>query len=727
MRINPAFKITLIYCAVGFLWIYLSDRFLFLFFQLKTENDQIIFQNIKGFFYVIITGYLLYALMKSFYKKNDDRLSELEVKQQQLSAIQTLTKTGNWEYDILQQKIIWSEVTEQIFEVDASYKLNHDFILTHHLKHKENKETVRNALKDAEVTGASFDLELEIVSAKGNEKWIKFVGKPVVENSTCIKIIGSYQDITELKNKEEKIIELSRLYHVITDVNKATVRLKDELTLFKEVCEIAVTVGLFRMAWIGKVDEETQTIVPIVHAGAEEGYLSQINIITYKDEPLGRGPTGSALREGKHFVCNDIETDPRVQPWRDAQLKRGYKSSISLPITKGGKVIGAFTLYAPQKNFFDNQEVELLKDATADLAYALENMEKELLRQKAESNVLEALERYDIVSKATSDTIWDWDIESGTIFYNKGISNVFGYTDSEIVNTFAWKEMNIHKGNISHVKKKFNEVFYNREQIVQCEYRFRCADGRYKFVLDRAFVKYNANGDPSRVIGTMQDITSEIEYEIRVEKAVITTQEQERLQIGMELHDNVNQILSVSLLYLGMIKENNANGLNVDGTISKSEQYIKDAINEIRRLSHELAPVSLKDISLHEAFEILTSSINENKKISIKLHIDPMDKNQMPGDLKINMYRILQEQMNNIVKYAEATEVTISLTADEDFFRLMIVDNGKGFEPKVKSKGIGLENMRRRAKLFSGEFKLNTSPGNGCEVIVEIPLLKEQD
>lgn len=197
--------------------------------------------------------------------------------------------------------------------------------------------------------------------------------------------------------------------------------------------------------------------------------------------------------------------------------------------------------------------------------------------------------------------------------------------------------------------------------------------------------------------------------------------------MAWSLHDNVNQILSVSLLYLGMIKENSANGHNVDGTISKSEQYIKDAINEIRRLSHELAPVSLKDISLHEAFEILISSINENKKFSIKLHIDPMDKNKMPGDLKINMYRILQEQMNNIVKYAEATEVTIILTADEDFFRLVIADNGKGFDPNVKSGGIGLENMRRRAKLFSGDFKLNTSPGNGCEVIVEIPLLKEQE
>jgi len=142
-------------------------------------------------------------------------------------------------------------------------------------------------------------------------------------------------------------------------------------------------------------------------------------------------------------------------------------------------------------------------------------------------------------------------------------------------------------------------------------------------------------------------------------------------------------------------------------------------------LSHELAPVSFKDISLREAFEILINSINHNKQFGINLCIDIADQKKIPGDLKINLYRILQEQLNNIVKYSQATELLISLTADEHCFRLMIADNGKGFDAKVQSKGIGLENIRRRTKLFAGEFKLNTSPGNGCEVIVEIPFRKD--
>lgn len=723
MHLKPATKITFIYLLIGLLWILLSDRLLVVFFDANDKEIQIFLQSVKGFFYVVVTAFLLYGLIKAFYRDKEAKIIELELKQQELSSIQKLTKTGNWEYQDF-KKIVWSSTSEEIFEVDASYKLNNDFLLFSHLKYEEQSEAIMHAFTDAEKNGNSFDFELEIVTAKGNEKWIKFVGKPVLKNGKCTKIIGSYQDITEIKKTEDKIRELSRLYHVLTEVNKAIVRTSDEHTLLKEVCDIAVTVGLFRLAWIGKVDVATQEIVPFVHAGFDEGYLAQMPVISVNDTLLGKGPTGSAIREGKHFVCNDIATNPSLEPWKEAQLKRGYRSSISLPICKFGQIIGAFSLYAASRNFFSDQEIELLKDATADISYALENMEKELLRKKAEADVLEALERYNIVSKATSDTIWDWDIQKGTIVYNQGMFNVFGYKPEEIKNTAHWREMNIHRNNREQVIQSFNEIFLKREHIFQAEYRFCCFDGTYKYVLDRAFVKYDESGNPSRVIGTMQDITHEKEDEIKVEKAVINTQEQERQKIGMELHDNVNQILSVSLLHLGMVRENSARAINSDHLVTKSENYIKDAINEIRRLSHELAPVSFKDISIQEAFEILINTVNVHQLFHVKLGIDIMNHDAMPDDIKINLYRILQEQMNNIVKHAQASEVEVTLFMDEECYKLVISDNGKGFDRRVPSKGIGFENIRRRAKLFSGEMKLSTAPGKGCEVFVEIPVRK---
>lgn len=725
MQLKPASKVTLIYLLIGVLWIFLSDRLLFVFFDYQDEVRHILFQNIKGFFYISVTAFLLYRLMKSYYSENDKKLVELESREVELLSIQKITKTGNWIFDVKARKVIWSKVAAEIFEIDDNYIKHHQFLIIEHIESQENKKNVLEALETAEKKGISFDFILQIVTSKGNAKTIRLVGNPIMDKGRCTKIIGSYQDITELQNRDDRIDELSRLYSVISDLNKAIVRATDAETLFREACEIAVNVGLFKMAWIGMLDDMKQNIVPFVFAGKEDGYLSMIRKITNKNEPEGRGPTGSAIREGKYFVCGDIENDPSVAPWRNLQLERGYRSSISLPIYKFGKVIGAFTMYSAVKNFFNNQEIELLKDATADLSYALESIEKEKLRKEAELKVREALERYDVVAKATSDTIWDCDVKQQTIIYNQGINTVFGYEENQVDYSQVWREQNIHVNNREYVANIFREAFLNKEQIVQTEYQFLCADGSYKFILDRAFIRYDEQGNPERVIGTMQDITYEMENEIKVEKAVIRTQENERQQIGMELHDNVNQILSVSLLYLGMSKENLTKGLTDPSPISKSEQYIKEAINEIRRLSHELAPVSLKDISLQESFEILINSFNYNQQYNIALEIEPVEKQFMTADLKINLYRVLQEQLNNITKYAEAKDVLIQLTVQQDLIQFTVSDNGKGFNTKLKSRGIGLENIRRRVKLFSGDLKIISSPGNGCTLQMQIPLKKD--
>ena len=150
---------------------------------------------------------------------------------------------------------------------------------------------------------------------------------------------------------EAKILKLNRLYLFISQVNQMIVRAADEATLFKEACRIAVNVGQFRMAWIGLIDEHTQKVVPVMQAGEGLDYLSKIKTISIADVPEGRGPTGTAIREGRYIVCNDIENDPQMAPWQEAALGRGYHSSIALPISKRGKVIGAFGLYATVKNF----------------------------------------------------------------------------------------------------------------------------------------------------------------------------------------------------------------------------------------------------------------------------------------------------------------------------------------------------------------------------------------
>ncbi len=344
-------------------------------------------------------------------------------------------------------------------------------------------------------------------------------------------------------------------------------------------------------------------------------------------------------------------------------------------------------------------------------------------RKEAEQKVTIAIERYDILAQATSDTIWDWDIVHNTMLYNEGITKMFGYQAHEVENVVDWWNEKIYPDDFKKVTDLVEDVFEKGLQKFQLTYRFRCADGSYKYIFDRAYVMFDENNNPCRMIGAMQDITSQVEEEMRTSKAIISTQEKERQYIGAELHDNVNQVLASSLLVLGMIKNENMNIKEAHEFIDKGKDYIMNAIEELRKLSHELAPASFDKSSLKDAFVNLLVSFNPDKQFNIKLKFDELC-NEVNGDLQINLYRIMQEQIKNIVKYSKADKIEVALTRTNGTVNMRIFDNGKGFNVKTVKNGIGLSNIKKRAESFSGKFILNSSPGKGCEIIVQMPVGK---
>lgn len=341
-------------------------------------------------------------------------------------------------------------------------------------------------------------------------------------------------------------------------------------------------------------------------------------------------------------------------------------------------------------------------------------------RKKAAEKTRRAIERYDILAKATSDTIWDWDITNNKMEYNAGVFDMFGYELPEVKNVLDWWKMNLHPEDVHMVSEALIEVFQTQRQNFQLEYRFRCANGTYKYIYDRAFVMYDAKQNPVRMIGAMQDVSYEKEEEKRISKAIMDAQEKERYQIGLELHDNVNQMLVGTLLNISMINKVEAD--KAQELIEKSKGYINDAIAEIRKLSHRLAPVTFDDISLKEIFEGLLESINVQNKFTYKLDLDGFDEAAVANDIQVNLLRVLQEQLSNIVKHAHASCIEISIKHTANKLRMRIFDNGVGFNPATIKRGIGLANIKKRAESLKGKFLLNANPGNGCEIILEIPL-----
>jgi signal transduction histidine kinase/CHASE3 domain sensor protein len=193
-------------------------------------------------------------------------------------------------------------------------------------------------------------------------------------------------EIGRRQRLESRLIHLNRLYMFLSQANEAIIRAQKRDELFREVCRVAVENGQFAMAWIGTPDHESGRIKPSAWWGREEGYLRNLRILT-ADEPAGRGPSGSAIREGRPFVCNDIAGDPRMLPWREEALARGYVSIAALPIKVEEKVVGAFSVHADRPGFFDNETLRLLDEVTSDISFALHTINQEEQRSIAESEI----------------------------------------------------------------------------------------------------------------------------------------------------------------------------------------------------------------------------------------------------------------------------------------------------------------------------------------------------
>lgn len=207
-----------------------------------------------------------------------------------------------------------------------------------------------------------------------------------------------------------------------------------------------------------------------------------------------------------------------------------------------------------------------------------------------------------------------------------------------------------------------------------------------------------------------QLLKQQVQEQQNITKAVVDAQEKERAQIGAELHDNVNQLLATSKLYLNQCKEHP----DYSPYILKSKEYLTSAMEELRRLSHALVgPTHDKSIGLTVSLHDLINDISDLKNIKINFLSD-YDEQKTEVGLKLVIYRIVQEQLNNIIKYANATVVEILLKDRCNNLVVVITDNGNGFDTNAKKCGIGLKNISNRAGLYNGIVEIISSPGNGC-------------
>ncbi|MEO5650695.1 MAG: PAS domain S-box protein [Ginsengibacter sp.] len=312
--------------------------------------------------------------------------------------------------------------------------------------------------------------------------------------------------------------------------------------------------------------------------------------------------------------------------------------------------------------------------------------------------------------------------------WNKNFETVSHYNASEIA---GMNPIDFYDEDEKEIlKMKINEAF--EKGMAEIEAHF--------FTKKKEKIPYYFNGWITEIkgekclIGTGIDITElkkaersvhEMEQEIlnqkvqeqkTISRAIINTQEKERNYIGRELHDNVNQILAGTRLYLSMASKQNE---RVRELIKYPMELLDNSINEIRLLTHKHA-TPLRDLDLKQLIKTLLDNLEKSTPIKTSLIYNIQDK-IIGDDLKINIYRIIQEQINNITKHANPTNACISIQSNDDKLNIVTKDDGKGFDVNKNREGIGLSNMINRIDSFNGEMVIESTPGKGCVIQIQIP------
>jgi len=339
-------------------------------------------------------------------------------------------------------------------------------------------------------------------------------------------------------------------------------------------------------------------------------------------------------------------------------------------------------------------------------------------RKKTNLQLEESEKRYSDLFQLSPQPMWILDIDSlSFIQVNDSAISQYGYSEAEFLklqltdllyNEYDFSDKinkskyfinnpNIYKGRFKHKKKS--------KEIIEVD------------IYSTLITINNKKCESAIAI----DVTDKIMTELKITNAIIKTQEDERYEIGTELHDNVCQILASSKLSLEMLKDHVSDESVI--WLNKSKEFINLALEEIRSISHRLAPSFFDFTTIEETFIELLHTFNIDKKYEINFNIDfsKLD-GRINVDMQLNLYRILQEQLRNISKYANAQKISIESFIENDEFKIYIIDDGIGFDFLRVKKGIGFANIKRRAELFSGRMDIVSSIGMGCKLIITLPL-----
>ncbi|MBA4317616.1 MAG: hypothetical protein C0412_04370 [Flavobacterium sp.] len=585
------------------------------------------------------------------------------------------------------------------------------------------------------------------------EKFIDLNGKPIdveikaiptfFEHKPAVQVI--IHDISRRKQSTFELNKINRVYSLISQINNLILRSKNREELLQEICRIAVTYGKFRMSWIGMLDDDSKNVNTAAFYGVEDGYFSNDNKISILDEPSGQGPTGTAMREGRTIICNNIATDFMMERWRERAKLRGYRSSIAIPIVVLDKIIGSFNLYSEDTNSFSSEEeVELLEKITQNIAFTLESIifeEDRIKTQEKIKQLSQAVEQSPVTIVITNT--------KGEIEYvNPKFSETTGYTFDEVV---GQNPRILKSGHTTPEDYKLLWQTLSAGNEWHGEFHNVRKDGESYWESASISPILNAQGKTTHFIAIKEDITERKNVEKELIKAKEKAEESDRLKLAFlanmshEIRTPMNGILGFTELlkspllageeqqeYIRIIEKSGIRMLNI----------INDIIS-ISKVESGQIEISLSETNVNEQIEYLHTFFKPeaaHKGIQLSVTNQLPSKETLINTDKEKVYAILTNLIKNAIKFTDSGSIEFGCAQKGKHLEYFVKDTGAGIsksQQKIiferfrqanetitrshEGSGLGLAISKAYVEMLGGKIWVDSKQGKGSTFYFTIP------
>ena len=470
-----------------------------------------------------------YGVLRAAYGER----TSLHESETRLRIAQHVAQIGSWELTLADQRITWSEETYRIFGVSAA-----EFVPTAAsimaVIHPDDREAFQSHLDRVHKREIAMDIEHRIVTPDGRVRTIRALAQPVGERGGASeRLVGTVQDVTEKRLLEVarrdaglQLARMTHLYRALSEINKAIAQLPERAVLLDRICEVLVESGGFRMAWIGWHDAERRLLDPVAVYGHHTDYLDQV-VVSSDAGTQATGPGGRAFLEDRPFVCNDVQRDPMMAPWRAEALARGFLANAAFPIHQRNAPVGVLVVYADREDFFQTREITLISEAAANISFALDNQLREEERRRLAINLATQRERLEEAQAVAHVGSWENDLRSGALQWSRETYRIFGQDADQFQPTFQNFLELIHPDDRATIADALAASIDATEETV-VEHRVVLPGGATRVVEERWRVVRDAAGKPYRAIGTCVDITERHLAEVattRLTESLTTTLE----------------------------------------------------------------------------------------------------------------------------------------------------------------------------------------------------------